>query len=399
MTHETVLLGPLTRDFTHQDGLRWSQPGGAPWHAGLALRATGGPADRVQALATAGPWSGRFGLPGLIAHGVRWAGRRRARDTVFRNRYAAAGRRQTLLDRAAPIEPGVLGHRRPEVAVLSALMPDDIALAIPAALRDRGTFVGADAQGFLRRVDNRGRVRTQPADLAAHLPGVAAVKFSERELRVHAGLGADEPWAPAAASLARALRAEVIVSRGARGAALTLADAARPITAPAPPLEANADATGAGDILLATYSRARSRGLGPAPALDRAVRETHAVLRGRGGAHAVPGGAPALLGALRALQAVAVAAQRRARRRPLAGDCFPLEGALAVAVRAHLPGPLPQPDGVAGRAAALVSVCWALFSMGWPTDAALSPLALRRAADDAAGRLPRAGEVRGRAGR
>ena len=91
MPLETALLGPLTRDFTHQDSLRWSQPGGAPWHAGLALGASKEPADQVLALAVAGPWSARFGLPGLIASGVGWAGQLQERDTVFRNRYDAVG--------------------------------------------------------------------------------------------------------------------------------------------------------------------------------------------------------------------------------------------------------------------------------------------------------------------
>ena len=110
MTHDTLLIGPLTRDFIRREaapagaGRRWSQPGGAVWHAGLALALAEPMAGaRVSVVATAGPWARRDALPGLAAAGVRWRGVDSPRDTAFVNRYDRDRRRQVLLSRATPL--------------------------------------------------------------------------------------------------------------------------------------------------------------------------------------------------------------------------------------------------------------------------------------------------------
>ncbi len=389
MIHETVVIGPLTRDFTRRAaapsadgaGMRWSQPGGAVWHAALAL-ALASPVEeaRVAVVATAGPWARRCGLPGLAAAGVEWRGVESPRDTAFINRYDPDRRRQTLISRAAPlpaaaIETGAIGA--PAAVVVSPLMPGDTPPGTARRMRERGAFVAADAQGYLRAAGAGGRIETRRVDLQPALDGAQAVKFSLREFRVWADLGMDGEWRAPAARSAAALGVEVVVSLGGEGAALALPGQARVIEAPSPSPAGSADTTGAGDVLIAMYARARSLGLAPGPALERAVGETHALLRRRSEAERREEGT--LPPVLRELQRVAALTRRRARRGEDGAALFRPGGALARAVGGALPpGPPPgmTASGAADRAAAISGACWALFSAGWPDDPRLRADAL-----------------------
>ena len=389
MVHETVVIGPLTRDFTRRDAAasagdgetRWSQPGGAVWHAGLALALASPRGEgRVAVVATAGPWARRYGLPGLAAAGVEWRGVESPRDTVFVNRYDPDRRRQTLVSRSAPltspvVEAGVTGS--PAAVVVAPLMPADTPPGTARRMRERGAFVAADAQGYLRAAGAGGRIETRRVDLRPALDGAQAVKFSLREFRVWAGLGAGAQWRTAAARAAGALGAEVVVSLGSEGAALALPGQAGVVEAPSPTLPGAADTTGAGDVLIAMYVRARGLGLAPRSALERAVEETHALLRRRAEAERRAEGP--LLPVLRELQRVAALTRRRVRRGDTCDALFRPDGALAQAVGGALPAGLPPgmaASGAADRAAAISGACWALFSAGWPDDPGLRAPAL-----------------------
>lgn len=369
MTHETVLVGPLTRDFTRRGATRWSQPGGAVWHGGLALAMSAPVADTVVSIcATAGPWARRWGWPGLAGAGVALGGVDTPDDTVFRNHYEGEKRRQTLLSSSSPLPLSLL-EGCTAAAVLSPLMPSDVPVeAAAAALRQRGAFVAADVQGLLRVRAPGGRIEARPADLKGTLPNVQALKFSQREFRIYAGLpdspGASHDWEVAVVAVANQLDAEIVVSRGSAGAALALPGSPTVVRAPTPPLRTNADLTGAGDILIATYARARSIGVEPAAALERAVRETAAVLSARA---SVGAGGSELLRSIRRLQLAAALVRRRQRRGEGREESFSPEGELARRVTAALPS-LPLSGGAASRGEALVSGCWALFSVGWPGD-------------------------------
>ncbi len=398
MTHETLLIGPLTRDFIRRAdvspqgaGPRWSQPGGAVWHAGLAL-ALAEPMHgaRVSVVATAGPWARRCALPALAAAGVRCRGVESARDTAFVNRYDRDRRRQTLISRAPPlpesaIEAGAIGD--PAAVVVSPLMPGDTPPGTARLMRARGAFVAADAQGDLRVSGAGGRIETRAADLRAALDGVQAVKFSRREFEVYAGSAARADWRAAAARSADALGVEIVVSLGGDGAAVAAPGAARVIDVPSPSPGGTGDTTGAGDILIAAYARARGLGLGAGPALERAVRQTHAVLRRRPDADGA--GGRALLPLLRELQGLAALTRRRVRRGDACDQAFRPDGALARAVFASLPpssrtAVVPAADD---RAAALSGACWALFSAGWPNEPRLAPGALAALVAAERGRL------------
>ena len=379
MTHDTLLIGPLTRDFIRREaapagaGRRWSQPGGAVWHAGLALALAEPMAGaRVSVVATAGPWARRDALPGLAAAGVRWRGVDSPRDTAFVNRYDRDRRRQTLISRATPlpasaIEAGAIDP--PAAVVVSPLMPGDTPPETARLMRARGAFVAADAQGDLRVAGAGGRIETRAADLRAALDGVQAVKFSRREFQVYAGVAVPADWRAAAVAAATSLGVEIVVSLGGDGAGVAAPGGAGVIDVPSPSPGGTGDTTGAGDILIATYARARSLGLGPGPALERAVQQTHAVLRRRSAAESEAG--RALLPVLRELQDVAALTRRRVRRGDACDRAFRPGGALARAVGGALPsGPSPTmtAPGADARAAAVSGACWALFSAGWPDD-------------------------------
>ena len=154
VTHETILIGPLTRDFIVQDGLRWSQPGCAVWHAGLALGLAApdgvpGVEAVVVVYGTAGPWAAHAVVPALAAAGVRWRGVATPRETIFVNRYDPHRRRQMLISRADPLPLAALEGAAPAAAVVSP-MPGDVPLGAVRMLRAQGAFVGADAQGLWR---------------------------------------------------------------------------------------------------------------------------------------------------------------------------------------------------------------------------------------------------------
>ncbi|MCY3920618.1 MAG: hypothetical protein OXG38_12565, partial [Chloroflexi bacterium] len=122
--------------------------------------------------------------------------------------------------------------------------------------------------------------------------------------------------------------------------------------------------------------RARGLGLAPRSALERAVEETHALLRRRAEAERRAEGS--LLPVLRELQRVAALTRRRVRRGEDCHALFRPGGALAQAVGGALRVGPPgmAADCAADRGAAISGVCWALFSGGWPDDPRLRAGAL-----------------------
>lgn len=356
-----LLVGSITRDRIMVPGRRWSQPGGAPWHAGVALA----PAVEVTAVAQAGPWCQRFALPGLRAAGVRWLGTAAPCDTTFINRYARRQRRQVLCSQAPPI--GVAQVPTGAItgmiagAVVSPLFPADVDAAVMAALRPRGIFVALDLQGLLRSPDARGRVRTVAADISPFAEGAHALKCSQRELQT---LLPVLDWRAAAIDLARSLGCELVVTRGAEGAFM-VAGTAR-IEVEGVTLDATVDTTGAGDALIAAYTAGRGSGLSAGSALTEATAVTVGLLRRRAAAVAAGAELPRLWRRWEAITAVP---------RHVAVDM-----ALEEALRRHLPA---APGGEVD-AAELLSACWALWTRGWPSEAALAPAAVAAALASAA---------------
>ncbi len=389
---DLLLVGSFTRDRIHlapgrpasgrrASPARWTQPGGGPWHAGLALAQE----LAVTAVAQAGPWAREFALPGLRAAGVQWAGPTTEQDTVFVNRYDGL-RRQMLLSRARPLTPRDLTAERVEAAALSPLFPADVDAAVLSRLRDRGVFVGLDVQGLLRAVDSGRRVRTVWADIGRVGAATHALKFDRNEFDT---AYPSDDWRAAGSEVARSLGVEVLITSGAEGAFL----ATPATTAEAAGLVGEFDVTGAGDIFLAAYVHARAGGVSAGDALEQASAFTQALLRRR--ASGVDG--MRMVRRLRHLQTIAMAAARSAERCPPArwltlsdqvkGAPFAARSALRRTLEAHLTQPLERrtestelsPGGLRARGAATLSGCWALWSQGWPADPGLGVDALDRA--------------------
>lgn len=374
---DLLIVGSLTRDHTLVIGgangetapgptLRWSQPGGAAWHAGLALA---GKAD-VAAVAQAGPWVRCYALPGLSAAGVRWLGPVSAVDTVFRNRYQRGARRQWLLHRAASICCADLPDQAPGAASVSPLFAEDVEPQVLSRLADAGAFVGVDLQGALRRPGPDGQIDTVRTDLGPWLDAAQVVKASEREFRV--AIGGDADWQAAASVLARRHRVELLVTRGGKGAVLTTASETIEVASDA--IAGDFDNTGAGDILLAAYVLARGEGSSSAGALHVATDAVQTVLQRR---IVAPDRAPILHG-LRRLHAVGLVAIRSKRD----ADVFAADSRLGLALDRHIPRSPCSATGVLAttieqRVGDTLSRCWALWTRGWPDDAELADILAR----------------------
>ena len=367
-----LIVGSVTRDYQRLRGRRWSQPGGAPWHAALALT----PGAGVTVVAQAGPWTRRYARPGLVAAGVEWAGDEATADTVFENRYADGGLEQVVRSIAPPITATMLCPGPFDGGVVSPLVPEDVAADVVGAVADRCRFVALDVQGLARRVDARGRVRLGRYALRPFVAGVHTVKFARKEFEAFIGGPAS---APGAADLARSLRAEVLITDGERGSILTTADGTH-LTAEGASLGDAADTTGAGDVLIAAYVAERSVGRPASAALEAATALTTTLLRRRAGAAARSAEVVPLL---RQIEARALVAGRR-RGRGASAAIFEAPSALTEGLAAHL-GAAPEPAGtdVEDGAGALLSGCAALLSRGWPDDVALAPAALRRVVEAA----------------
>lgn len=160
--------------------------------------------------------------------------------TTFENIYTPAGRRQTLLGRAAPLSYDAI-----PAAWRSAPIVHLAPVAREVDPRLAGQFEGAcvcvTPQGWLRTWDARGRVRYGAWRAAEPVLGAAAAVVLSVE-----DAGGDERAAAALAS-----RAKVgVVTRGAGGSTLYLDG--EPQRIPAPPVE-EVDPTGAGDIFAAAF--------------------------------------------------------------------------------------------------------------------------------------------------
>ncbi len=368
---DLLIVGSLTRDHTLVIGgangetapgptRRWSQPGGAAWHAGLTLA---GNAD-LAAVAQAGPWARCYALPALAATGVRWLGPATDVDTVFRNRYQQGVRRQWMPRRAASITCAHLPDQAPGAASLSPLFAEDIEPLVVSRLAAAGAFVGVDLQGALRRPGPHGQVETAPTDLAVWLDGAHVMKASEREFRV--AIGGDADWRPAAVVLARRHRVELLITRGGRGTVLTTPSQTIEVASDA--IVGDFDNTGAGDILLAAYVLARGRGSSPAGALDVATDVVQTVLEKRVAPHRA-----SILHGLRRLHAAGLIAIRSGRD----ADIFAPHSRLRLALDRRLPRSPRGDTGVVAttiehRVGDTLSRCWALWTLGWPDDPALA---------------------------
>lgn len=225
-----LLIGHLTRDLT-PGGPRL---GGTVTYAALTVRALGMRAGIVTSVPE------DFDLLAPLAD-VQMVRRAADQATTFQNIYDPQGRRaQTLLGRASPLTSDEIPERwRRAPVVHLAPVIDEVPPTFARYFSN--ALVGVTPQGWLRRWDEKGRVRasrwSNPGDV---LDGVTAVVFSIEDVGFDAGQ-IDE----------YARQAHVlVVTRGEEGCSVHWNDGWRDFPAPSVPL---VNPTGAGDIFAAAF--------------------------------------------------------------------------------------------------------------------------------------------------
>ena len=244
-------MGALSRDlWTEAPSAEPSTPGGVVHYAGIALARLGVEVrvvtrmhERDRAELTAP----------LERAGVQVCALPSRETTTYRNDYTGEHDVHALLACSDPIQLDDLPRawRAADFAQLGPLHPDDVAPEVASGLAAR---VGLDAQGLVR---TRGEGLARAGALDAILPHVGSLQISESELGPV--LQGESPSAFAA----RSGVAELIVTRGRRGANVLAGGRWHEIPArPARPRDARAKA-GCGDIFLACYLWQRAAGADP----------------------------------------------------------------------------------------------------------------------------------------
>lgn len=206
--------------------------GGAAAYCASAAGALGCRAGIVTSAALEDDWTGV--LPDVAVRQIVAPA-----TTVFENVYTAEGRTQTIHAVAGRLSPEHVpaSWRRAPIVHLGPIA-DEVDPALINLFND--SVVGVGPQGWMRRWDERGRVRQVPWATAAEVLPLAAVTFVSLEDL------ADRAILREYRQLARVL----VVTAGAEGCTVFCRGEQRAF--PAPVVEVK-DATGAGDIFAAAY--------------------------------------------------------------------------------------------------------------------------------------------------
>jgi len=176
-----VCLGHVTRDLTPSG---WAF-GGTAFFAAKAAAALGERVATVTRLRAADA-----SVLAAEHHHVTWHARPSTHTTTFQNLYASTGRRQGMLERAAPIRPAdaasaCRGARVVHLAPVAGEFGPSILCAIPGP-----SFVGVTAQGWVRARQTTGEVRWRPwRPRRAILARASVVILSEEDIRGDAEAG------------------------------------------------------------------------------------------------------------------------------------------------------------------------------------------------------------------
>ena len=263
-----AVIGSLTRDVVTVEGRRTTQLGGVVWHAGAILAGLG----VETAIATCLPPGDGALRAALAARGIELHGQDDASSTEFHNDYDAEGRRRQRVGHlaagigAAAISGAIRGA---DMVHLGPLHPDDIASEGLAAVRASPARIALDAQGYTRAI-RHGRIVPALSDrLAELLPACAVLKADRGEAALI--VGAEDPLIAAGRLAERHPGLEVLITCSVDGIVLAADGVAHRLDCT--PVE-TLDPTGAGDVFLASYLRARLRGDAPTAAAGFALGNT-----------------------------------------------------------------------------------------------------------------------------
>ena len=165
-------------------------------------------------------------------------------------------RTQRVLQKADPFTAEQLLPVQAKIFHLGPLLADDISVELIKTLSERGK-ISLDAQGYLRKVENRNVVAIDwPAKKEA-LQYIHILKVNEHEMEVLTG---HKDVTEGAKVLADWGVKEVVITLGSMGSVIYSDDIFHTIPAYAP--TAVTDATGCGDTYMAGYLYQRSKGAG-----------------------------------------------------------------------------------------------------------------------------------------
>ena len=255
-----LVLGAITRDVEAGGSFA---PGGVVHYAGLAFAALGA---RTRVVTRCRPDDAAELLARLRAGGVEARALASAETTTYANDYSGEEDQHELLAASDPIRPADLPEswRRADAVHLGPLNRRDLLPETVAVLRG---LVGIDLQGLARLGSRTGTRLVPNHELKDFLVHVAVAKAAEEEIAVlREGMSLGEFRREFAL-------AELLVTRGARGALLVTQNGVDEI--PAVPA-ARRFPTGAGDVFLAAYLFARAAGRDPRAAARFATRASAA---------------------------------------------------------------------------------------------------------------------------
>jgi len=251
-----LVLGAVTRDLEPGGA---SSPGGVVHYAGLAFAALGAH-TRVVTRCRVEDAHGL--LAPLCAAKLETRALASRETTTYANDYSGSEDQHELLAASDPIGPGdlPLTWRRADAIHLGPLHRRDLLPETLAVLEGR---VGIDLQGLARQNSATGTKLAPNAELKDFLAHVSVAKAAEEEIAVLLeGMTLEEFRHEFGL-------AELLVTRGARGALLVTRSGVDEIAAvPAP----RRFPTGAGDVFLAAYLFARVSGREPRSAAQFAAR-------------------------------------------------------------------------------------------------------------------------------
>jgi sugar/nucleoside kinase (ribokinase family) len=242
-----LVLGAITRDVEPGGA---SSPGGVVHYAGLAFAAL---AARTRVVTRCRPEDAHALLAPLCAAKVETRALASRETTTYANDYSGSEDQHELLAASDPIGPGDLppAWRRADAIHLGPLHRRDL---LPEALAVLEGRIGIDLQGLARQSSASGTKLAPNAELKDFLAHVSVAKAAEEEIAVLLeGMTLEEFRREFAL-------AELLVTRGARGALLVTRNGVEEIAAV--PAERRFP-TGAGDVFLAAYLFARASGREP----------------------------------------------------------------------------------------------------------------------------------------
>jgi sugar/nucleoside kinase (ribokinase family) len=271
-----AFIGHLCKDVNVVQGKVHTLAGGGVVHGAITAKRLGAQAAVYTKCAPEDqPAFGELGRAG-----VEMVYLKSQTTTSIRNEYptsSAADRISTLLSRAGSFEAEEIESIEADVVHLNPLWFGEFPPELLPVLRRRAPLLGVDAQGFLRRPAENGRLVHQGwPGMEAHLPLIDLLKVDEREASALTGL--DDVRAAARRLCELGARTVLLTHQ----AGVCVCDGAQICQSPfiSSTLEGR---TGRGDTCTAAFLVARHQlGLGPAEAAGFAARITSKKMMYRG---------------------------------------------------------------------------------------------------------------------